>query len=86
MDDLFELRDAMFSEFGEDVVRTIADTIDFDIDIYPEMLDDESMLDLFAEMINFVTTELAVIDEQKARRVLLSAGIPGADIESLLDL
>lgn len=85
MDELFDLRDAMFAEFGEDVVRTIADTIDFDIDIYPDMLDDESVLDLFAEMVNFIATELAVIDYEKARSVLASAGFSERDIDELLD-
>ena len=86
MDELFELQKAMFDEFGEDMVRSIADCIDFDVDIYSEMLDDESVLELFAEMINFIATELAVIDKFKAIKVLKVAGISDRDINDLLDL
>jgi hypothetical protein len=86
MDELFELRDSIFDEFGEGLVRSVADCVDFDVDIYPETLDDEGVLELFAEMINFIATELAVIDECKARKVLLSVGVSERDINHLLDL
>ena len=86
MDELFELRDSIFDEFSEGLVRSVADCVDFDVDIYPETLDDEGVLELFAEMINFIATELAVIDECKARKVLLSVGVSERDINHLLDL
>ena len=75
MDELLALQNAMFEEFGEETVREIADNIDFDIDVIPDMLDDESAEDLLAEMINFVVTKLSEISAKKVKSILLSAGI-----------
>lgn len=85
MDELFELHDAMFNEFGEDVVRERADDAELSVDIFPDMLDDETVLEMFAEMINFVATKLAEIDVEKARNVLVSAGVSEKGINDLLD-
>jgi hypothetical protein len=85
MDELFDLRDVMFNEFGEDVVREKADEAEFSVDIFPDMLADETILDMFAEMINFIVEELAEIDVEKARKVLKSAGVSEKDINDLFD-
>ena len=82
--ELFKLRDAMFNEFGEDVVREIADKCEFPVDIVPDMLDDETTLDMFAEMVNFLVEELAEIDIDKAQTVLDSVGIPDGVVKDLL--
>ena len=84
MDELLALHNAMFEEFGEETVREIADSIDFDIDVIPDMLDDESAGDLFAEMVNFVVTELSDISIEKVREVLLSAGIEEAAADEFI--
>ena len=75
MDELLALQNAMFEVFGEETVRNIADSIDFDVDVIPDMLNDETAGDLFAEMVNFVVTELSEISVEKVKSVLLSAGI-----------
>lgn len=85
MDELFALRDAMFNEFGEDIVREISDNADFPIDIVPDMLDDESVIEMFAEMVHFIVEDLAPIDIEKARKTLASANISDRDISDLLD-
>ena len=75
MGELLALRDAMFEEFGEETVREIADSVDFVVDIVPDMLDDESTTEMFAEMVNFVVTSFSEISTEKVKAVLLSAGI-----------
>ena len=84
MDQLLALQNAMFKVFGEDVVREIADGEEFCVDIFPDMLDDESTIEVFAEMVNFVVTALSGISEAKARSVLLSAQLPEDEIDDLL--
>ena len=83
MDQLLALQNAMFKVFGEDVVREIADGEEFCIDIFPDMLDDESVIEMFAEMVNFVVENLSGISVEKAKSVLLSAGIPEEEIDDL---
>lgn len=85
MDELMTLQETIFTIFGEDFVREIAEQEDFSVDVIPEMLDDETTLDMFAEMIHFVVEHLAPIDKEKAKRVLLSADIPEATINELLE-
>ena len=80
MDELVALQETMFSIFGEDLVRKIADQEDVIVDVIPDMLDDETALDLFAEMVNFIIEFLAPIDSRKAKRVLLSADISESTI------
>lgn len=83
MDQLLELRDAMFEQFGEETVREIADGEEFCVDIFPDMLDDESVIEMFAEMVNFVVENLSGISDEKAKSALLSAGIPEEEIDDL---
>ena len=80
MDELVALQETMFSIFGEDLVRKIADQEDVMVDVIPDMLDDETALDLFAEMVNFIIEFLAPIDSRKAKRALLSADISESTI------
>ena len=82
---LVALQETMFSIFGEDLVRKIADQEDIIVDVIPDMLDDETALDLFAEMVNFIIEFLAPIDSRKAKRVLLSADISESTINELLE-
>lgn len=84
MNELLALQDAMFKIFGEETVREIAEREEFSVDVIPDMLDDESVTELFAEMVNFVVQELSEISETKARDVLLSAGIEEDMIDGLL--
>lgn len=84
MDELVTLRNAMFKEFGEDAVRRVADREGFCIDIYPDALDDENVLEMFTEMINFLAEHLAEVSTSKTRAVLLQVGMSATDIEDVL--
>lgn len=84
MEELLALQAAMFEIFDEEVVREIADREDFSVDVVPDMLDDESVTELFAEMVNFVVQELSGISEEKAKNVLMAAGIEEDIIDGML--
>ena len=84
MEELLALQAAMFEIFGEEVVREIADREDFSVDVIPDMLDDESVTELFAEMVNFVVQELSGVSEEKAKNVLMAAGIEEDIIDGML--
>ena len=84
MNELLALQDAMFKIFGEEVVREIAEREEFSVDVIPDMLDDESVTELFAEMVNFVVQELSGISEEKAKNVLMAAGIEEDIIDGML--
>ena len=84
MDELLALQDAMFKIFDEELVREIAEREEFSVDVVPDMLDDESVTEQFAEMVNFVVQELSDISETKVKSVLLSAGIEEDVIDGLL--
>ena len=84
MEELLALQDAMFKIFDEEVVREIADREDFSVDVVPDMLDNESVTELFAEMVNFVVQELSGISEEKAKNVLMAVGIEEDIIDGML--
>lgn len=85
MDELITLQETMFAVFGEEFVRGLAEREDFSVDVVPDMLDDETVLDMFAEMVRFILESLAPINPEKARTVLLAAEITEETIDELLE-
>ena len=85
MDELITLQETMFSVFGESFVREIADREEVIVDVIPDMLDDETALDLFAEMVHFIIEFLATTDPERAKKVLLSVDISESTINELLE-
>ena len=84
MDELIELQQQMFAEFGEDFVRDIAHQIDFDVDIVADMMSEDNVIEMFAEMVNFVASGLSDYSKEKAKIVLLHANIEEEIIDDLL--
>ena len=84
MDELIKLQQQMFAEFGEDFVRDIANQIDFDVDIVSDMMSEDNVIEMFAEMVNFIASELSDYSIEKAKIVLLSANIEEEIIDDLL--
>lgn len=84
MSQFLALRDAMFEQFSEEIVREIAEREVFSVDVVPDMQDNESVIEMIAEMVHFVVTALSGISEAKAGSVLVSAGIPEEEIDHLL--
>ena len=85
MDELITLQETMFAVFGEEFVRELAEREDFSVDVVPDMLDDETVLDMFAEMVRFILESLAPINPEKAKTALLAAGITEETIDELLE-
>lgn len=70
----------MLEEFGADKIKEVANDVGFDLFVLNREIGDSEMSEVWPAVVSFVAITLGKIDKDKARKVLVNAGIPAADV------
>lgn len=85
MEDLLDLWDAILCEFDADTIRELAESADIEVDMIGENISEEYASEIFAKLIELVSSELAEISVEKARNILAQTELSEETIGDLLD-
>ena len=82
--ELSAIYNGLIEEFCAEQIEEIANGVDFDLSVFGREIGESEMAEVWPEIVSFVAIEMAKIDKDKARKILVGSGIPEADVDVFL--